>query len=1279
MDDGILRSNRVAGSCDQYTKASEIKELAKFLGALKKHQDENTKLDESSLDIKGGAAMNKIESLSNKIETMPPGFAESLVLERIKNQEAEKLEGTNSVKLSETSEKLIGSVSEPNSLPDTIISGEGNNPKVTLGNGSERVEGVQKKVKLPGNSEKLNSSGHKKVSLPAGSEKVEGTTTRKVKLSALKERVQGKKSRISKLDQHQETLQGKTLGVVLSDKKESLTVKEKVSGLSKGLEKIEIPEEKINLETGREKLETSEKVTELSAGREKLLGNIPPSISLPDQSEKLEGQVESVNLDTTGTESILGKPVEAKLVVQEARKMGDGHKEVGPLPAGKNKILGDIIDPELGRTKEHRLPGDQPEKLELHEGTEKIGGKLSEPDLTTRRERIGGGKVEITKLGGDQKKVHEGIKEIELGEGKEKLFGNEPQLSLDDLLLEVLGDGLDENLSLVETKEARLGEDVEVALGSESEKILGPLNNDTELETVREDLSVNLDAALSDYQEKLDTTDIGELSSERVDFSPTNVDSLSTARENISVDSTIQLSDTKIGGPHELEIALGTGRSGIDSDRNKDEALGKTQLNSEKESVGLGEYGVTVEERFPGSQEKRTSDHPDESQGRKEFGPDGELYTDVLARDSDKPSPDHKELDLTGVSDITDVNGQIIKETDLDKEVLDKHTSDTFHNSESKGRSKNQHQENEINVLKLVEQYKTTGDTDGYYKFLLRFADGKSGLGWGEKKIASLVSSYLGGGELTPDRVKQFEEALYRTAQLYYSQIEKLDIPELTDLDNTKVGPSKKPENKVKELSKHLTRRGSMKLPELTLDTSISSFYRFSAEKSVGILNSHGKLRERLLDETLAVLISLRDEHEKRTHSSPSQLPGKSGGLANSLLNRGVNGLIQDTKKELRSSVTSTFFSKPDTSVPANFPKKETIGWTKLNNIDYGHVVNASELASVPTGKLGFWEKVKKVLSDVARASLPGERGQAGKDYIFKETYIDRQFGMQITLDDLAESKRPASVEGLMDALSESGNITTASKLTSTKRGTNVLTLDSNAYWEVVLTPYVGALNGGISFLPPIQEINVWNRKNHGYNTNYNTFIPITGFELQKAKLSNRSTALFDGEISYPVSMEFTNELRITIADDQYKSWRNYFERCAEVAIYSSVPHKKEDYSPKYWGLTVVDKNFQVVSPYKNISFLCTVYCMTPQYGTINKYELLLVMKDYTEERAGESDAGGGDVSVMFSIVGENPYELDAISKINRTVKGMSGGKMSRELNSVFNKKSTNPDVIKIL
>ena len=64
-----------------------------------------------------------------------------------------------------------------------------------------------------------------------------------------------------------------------------------------------------------------------------------------------------------------------------------------------------------------------------------------------------------------------------------------------------------------------------------------------------------------------------------------------------------------------------------------------------------------------------------------------------------------------------------------------------------------------------------------------------------------------------------------------------------------------------------------------------------------------------------------------------------------------------------------------------------------------------------------------------------------------------------------------------------------------------------------------------------------------------------------------------------------------------------------------------------------------MVAPYKNITFRCTIYSMTPQFSTVSKYDLLLVMKDFVEERSGEIDGEPGDLTVMFSIVGENPSE----------------------------------------
>jgi hypothetical protein len=107
--------------------------------------------------------------------------------------------------------------------------------------------------------------------------------------------------------------------------------------------------------------------------------------------------------------------------------------------------------------------------------------------------------------------------------------------------------------------------------------------------------------------------------------------------------------------------------------------------------------------------------------------------------------------------------------------------------------------------------------------------------------------------------------------------------------------------------------------------------------------------------------------------------------------------------------------------------------------------------------------------------------------------------------------------------------------------------------------------NGGYSYLPSIKEINFENKNIHKVSTNYGNWAPISSFELQKSKLTTKSLQLYEGEIVYPVGMEFTNELRLTFVDDSWKSWRRYFEKCAKVAVFNSTPHKANFYKYIYF------------------------------------------------------------------------------------------------------------------
>jgi hypothetical protein len=97
------------------------------------------------------------------------------------------------------------------------------------------------------------------------------------------------------------------------------------------------------------------------------------------------------------------------------------------------------------------------------------------------------------------------------------------------------------------------------------------------------------------------------------------------------------------------------------------------------------------------------------------------------------------------------------------------------------------------------------------------------------------------------------------------------------------------------------------------------------------------------------------------------------------------------------------------------------------------------------------------------------------------------------------------------------------------------------------------------------------------------------------------------------------------------------------VAVYNSKGHTGDYYSilktGLYNGTTKIDKTYFCIASYKNVTFNIKIYILNPQLNLINKFNLLCVLKDYSEEYVGEIDSGGTDLNVTFSIVGENPEE----------------------------------------
>ena len=462
--------------------------------------------------------------------------------------------------------------------------------------------------------------------------------------------------------------------------------------------------------------------------------------------------------------------------------------------------------------------------------------------------------------------------------------------------------------------------------------------------------------------------------------------------------------------------------------------------------------------------------------------------------------------------------------------------------------------------------------------------------------------------------------------------------------------------------------------------TNINSYIRQIAEW-VGDLSAGTGLREMLINETLHLLVALRRQLEEVTNANKDRLPGNNNELVSSLIQGGVSGAINSAIDAGINAISA----RPETDQPLNRPRIDING--ERNTTPTTAANNRVEWGVTGKGESGL--SLKKIGQNFVNSFWSGE-GEGFKDNYteFKSGYMLGQ-GIYTTLMDLCGEKNPGnieSVESLKDLLKKSPYITTPSKFGTIQDGLyRTTTLDTNSNWEIILEPFCSdTMNGGFSYLPAIQEINTENYYRHGVITHYNKWIPFINFSLQKSRLNSKTLGLFDGEISYPVSAELMNELRLTIVDDQYKSWRHYFQKCMDVSVYNSQAHEADYYGissinkkttivntkgistttathktslgysvdndSKLYIPTAVDKSNICVAFYKNITFRIRIYVMTPQFSTIRKFDLLCVLKDFTEEYEGDIDAPGPDLNLVFSVVGENPdnnIEKERQEKLN--------------------------------
>jgi hypothetical protein len=1223
IENEILKQNKIPG-CDQLTRPEEVKALSKYLKSIRTTQENHTFLEKDNLELPG---------------------------------------------------RTTGRIPEINSLEDHV----------------EGLDGIRGVKNLYKESSRISLSDDQGEKIPTGlyTEKSRENLEDKRKISLENKREDLKNTlEDPKLEKHRENLDTDSSGIdELNKEKVNLEGVRDVRNLYINTkEKLKVPEEDLIL--GKEK--------------ESLIDNHNPELDLTridlegfrDLSYKEQLEVDSKNeLDTTRislkktTENpeLSNHKEDLKKTPEELDKLGSYKESLGniedkleELNGTKIKLRNPVSDIELSKTKVSLERTAEDKELETYrENLKKTPEELDK--LENHKESLRSGE-ELENLPKD-KIALEGIAETleELGNTRIDLDGTEESeiFTLEDyrenLSVEDNNSLEDERIDLGGTVDYETFEleDTRISLTGTEEFEPGSLEDkridleDTKesepkaLEDERIDLNGTKESEIStleDYRENLSVEDNNSLEDTRIDLTGTKEAEVSELEDYLDEldntkdyeaseleDTRIDLTGTKEAEPESLEdkrIDL------EDTEEYESSSLEDERINLESteefEPGSLEDFIDKLEDSRDTELEDEILELPetsgDEYEGYNPLGPDeldslggniNNFYDSLLevpeTGDAPRQSGDYtplgpEELDSLG-GDLGNFYDSILEVPEDTEHIIEELNDDI----------KEKIPEAQVDESQKDWKYLKELTEDDLYKETIRLLSEKEAGEWG-KKMQSLVSAYLSSEAISPDRAEEY--------------INKLGKEILIQQESSRVeGPS-------------------MKLPKFGLESlNLSNYLRWTAEKTIGWTGVHGSARQLLLNETIAALVVARDELEKLSKSNRYRLPGNDGGLLGDLVSGGVSGALDNLGDKLGDAVNTIVGSKSvDISNPINRPEKNEHrdGWEEGNirpsgsnpflptqshsefSQKEGNLLSKITKSSGSSGDSNkFWKKVGSAAKDMLLGSSSGET-----TYKFKSNYVSGK-GINITLEELcgiSGTDDANTVEGLYNVLKSSPFITTPDKFTSTGYSDyRTQTLDTNAYWEVVLEPYVGPENGNLNYLPGIHEINTRNIAQHGVNTAYNRWIPYVSFDLQKSKLTNKTLNLYDGEISYPVSMEFTNEFRLTIADDQYKSWRRYFEECAKAAIYNSEGHDesyyKEGGTEGVLGLTAIDTNNVCIAMYKNICFRCRIYVMTPQYSTIQKFDLLLVMKDFSEEYTGDIGDGAGDLTVSFSIVGENPNE----------------------------------------
>ena len=1226
IENEILKQNKIPG-CDQLTRPEEVKALSKYLKSIRTTQENHTSLEKDNLELPGRTTgrIPEINSLEDYIEGLDGVRG---IKSLYKESSREPLSDNRNSDLAENhglyTEKTRENLYDPRKTElekhrEDIVNKK-NILEPTLEDRREELTEEPKELKSLG-TEKLNLEGVRDVR--------NLYINTKENLKVPEKDLELGKERESLIDNH--NLELDLTRIDLEGFKD-LSYKEQLEVDSKN-----------ELDTTRISLEKTIETSELSSYREDLK-------ETPEELDKLEDHREKLNSGKDNLKELEDTKVKLRNPVDDAE-----------LSKTKVSLERTVEDKELETYRENlRKTPEELDELENHKESLRSGEELKslpEDKITL------GGTVKVLEELGNTKIDLEGTEESEIStlEDYRENLSVEDNNSLEDTRVDLKGtveyeaSELEDariNLTGTEESEPKSLEDKRIDLEDTKESEPKALENERiDLENTEESEI----STLEDYRENLSVEDNNSLEDTRIDLTGTKEAEMSELEDYLD-----DLENTKDYEASELEdtrIDL-TGTKEFEPKSLEDERI-NLEGTKEYESSSLEDERIDLkgtEEAEPESledfidklEDTRDFELEDEKLELPETSGDGyEGYTPLGPEELDSLGGNINNFydSLLEVPEIADAPRQSGDYTPLGPEELDSLGGDLGNFYDSILEVPETDNENYLSPEEVEKIIENPEQQYNYKDKLPEVAKGNS---------APRVETEGSYNYLSPEEV----EKIIENPTYFYNQ--QKEIPDAQAPDGQEI--YKYSENP--ELSSEQVEGPPMKLPKFGLESlNLSNYLRWTAEKAVGWTGVHGEARQLLVNETLAGLVVARDELEKVTKSNRYRLPGNDGGLLGDLVSGGVSGALDNLGDKLGDAVNSIVGSKSvDISNPLNRPDENKF---KYNGFEEANTRSTSSNASNPiksqsvfsydeiellskitnegakkNSSSSFWKKAGSALKDMALGSSGGER-----TYSFKNNYISGK-GILITLEELcgisSDTDDTNTVEGLYNVLKSSPFITTPDKFTSTGYSNyNIQTLDTNAFWEIALEPYAGPENGDLNYLPGIHEINIRNIVMHGVNTAYNKWIPFTSFDLQKSKMTSKTLSLYDGEISYPVSMEFTNELRITIADDQYKSWRRYFEECAKAAIYNSEGHTSDYYilPPDEYSLTAIDTNNVCIAMYKNICFRCRIYVMTPQYSTIQKFDLLLVMKDFSEEYTGDIGDGAGDLTVSFSIVGENPNE----------------------------------------